>query len=101
MSLVPVPYSSFHALPAADLLIARLRSGSNQGKLAETKILTYSGTSDKGPSEIGTTSPEGTLCFNSMLITGCINLRDRDHLSTRDKIFGPIVPLVRRFHCIL
>ena len=28
------------------------------------------------------------------------DLRDRGDLSTRDKIFGPIVSLVQRFHCI-
>ena len=37
-------------------------------------------------------STKGT-CFNPML-------QDRDDLSTRDKIVGPIVYLVWRFHCI-
>ena len=29
------------------------------------------------------------------------DLRDRDDLSTRDKIVGPIASLVQRFHCII
>ena len=67
----------------------------------------YSGTSDKGPSEMGATSLQfeciirdrGDLstkdsCFNFSVL---FDLRDRDDLSTRDKIVGPIM---WRFHCI-
>ena len=36
-----------------------------------------------------------------LLFSVLLGLRDRDDLSTRDKIVGPIVSLVRRFHWIL
>ena len=35
-----------------------------------------------------------------MYFSVLFNLRDRDDLSTRDKIIGPLVSLVWRFHCI-
>ena len=46
-------------------------------------------------SEIGTTSLQKTIANKNFY------LRDRDDLSTRVKIDGPIVSLVRRFHCII
>ena len=63
----------------------------------------YSGTSDNGPSEIGMTSLQRAFVLNPMLIYLSIlfELRDRDDLSTRDKIISLMVSLVRRFHCIL
>ena len=62
----------------------------------------YSGTSDKGPSEIGTTSLQGTNSLSPVYILSIhFNLRDRDNLSTRDKLATPKVSLIRRFHCIL
>ena len=51
-----------------------------------------SGTSDKGPSEIGTTFQQRILDY----LTSEIH---RDDLSTGNKIVGPIVSPVQRFHC--
>ena len=60
----------------------------------------YSGTSDKGPSEIGTTSLQRTLvAAPCKYFSVLFYLRDRDNLSTRDKTISPKVSLVRRFHC--
>ena len=62
---------------------------------------TYSGTSNKGPSEIGTTSLQRTLvAAPCSYFSVLFYLRDRDNLSTRDKTISPKVSLVRRFHCI-
>ena len=51
---------------------------------------------NKGPSEIGTTSLQRTLLQHHAILY----LRDRDDLSTRNKIISPKVSLVGRFHCI-
>ena len=79
----------------------------------------YSGTSDKGPSEIGTTSLQRTLvAAPCQYFSVLFYLRDRDSLSTRDTRFTlclflppkkgqplnnmlvPNVSIIRRFHCI-
>ena len=39
------------------------------------------------------------LCFLPSLLCLALYLRDRDDLSTRDKIDGPTLSLVQRFHC--
>ena len=62
--------------------------------------LVYYLTSHKGPSEMGTTSLQRTLA-STPYFSVLFDIRDRDNLSTRDKIVGPIVSLVQRFHCIL
>ena len=57
-------------------------------------------------SEIGKTSLQRTLVstpygnFNKYSVLH-FDLRDTDDLSTRNKIVGPIVSLVRRFHIII
>ena len=54
--------------------------------------LHYSRTSDKGPSEIGTTSLQRPLVAHHASVL--FYLRDRDNLSTRDKTISPKVSLV-------
>ena len=62
---------------------------------------TYSGTSDKGLSEIGTTSQLRTQFWTPFPWQQFIfNLRAEDNLSTEAKMAGPKVSFTQRFHCI-
>ena len=61
----------------------------------------YSGTSNKRPSEKGTTSLQRTLLNAPNYTTMQINLREEDNLSTKDKIAGPNVSSIRKFLCIM
>ena len=65
---------------------------------SELTYYRYSGTSNKGPSEIGTTSLQGHLLRHHANVL--FYLRDRDNFSTRDKTISHKVSLVRRFQCI-
>ena len=56
----------------------------------------YSGTSDKQHSELGTTSLQRVPCFNPMLINTLVHFLTFEIGTTS---LGPIVSLVRRFHC--
>ena len=57
-------------------------------------VLSYSGTSDKGPSEIGTASLQRTLvCTPRQYLSVLFDLRDRDDLSTKDTCFNPMLIL--------
>ena len=69
-------------------------------QLAVDYLSDYSGTSNKGSSEVGTASlkREGHLLWHHALE---YYLPPKwDNLSTRDKIISPRVSLVRCFHCI-
>ena len=57
----------------------------------------YSGTSDIGPSEIGTTSLQGHLLWHHTLVYCFMYLRDKDNLSARNKTISLKVSLVQRF----
>ena len=61
----------------------------------------YSGTSDKGHSEKGTTSQQRMQFWTPFPQQQFIfNLKEEDNLSTEDKMAGPEVSFIRRFHCI-
>ncbi len=64
----------------------------------------YSGTSDKGLFEKGTTSLQRTLSISQMVyfcmeLIHIFNFWKQNSLPTRDKMAGPKVSITQRFHC--
>ena len=64
-------------------------------------ICVYSRTSNKGPSEKGTTSipTKDTSPCPFPIAFMHFNLRKEDNLSIKDKMAGPKVSFIWRFHC--
>ena len=71
------------------------------GSLTKSLItpIHFSGTSNKGHSEKGTTSLQGTLLVPFPITEYTLNLQEKNHLSIEDKVADPKVSFIRRFHC--